>query len=130
MNDEQRIRSAIDDFVKAFNARQFDQIEAILSDTVVDMSAGRETIAGPAAKQAFRKQVEGLFAGFDSRLEITVEEVRVAGDWAFDRGHLEVRLRSKQDSSVKFKRQRFLEIWRKQKDGAWRIQVIMDNDLP
>ncbi len=127
MDDASAIRTAIDNFIKDYNAGNLDRIQDIFHDDLVDMSAGTGTRTGAAARQHFLSRVTETHAKFKPTLVVTIEEIRVAGDWAYDRGHLVVTLAPKQGGETSYIRQRFLEIWRRDPRGNWKVSRIMDN---
>ncbi len=127
MNDEAAIRSVVDKFIKDYEAGNLEEIQKIFADDLVDMSAGTPTRTGDAARQYFLSRVTEAHANFKPTLAVTIDEVRVAGDWAFDRGSLVVTLVPRKGDEATYIRQRFLEIWHRDSRGDWKIARIMDN---
>jgi len=128
MTDEATIRKLGDEFVEAYNAGDLKRIRGIFADDVVDMSAGGPTHTGEAAKEHFLARVAATHASFHPSLVIHIDEIRVAGDWAFQRGSLVVTLSPKHGGELSYIRQRYLEIWRRNAQGCWKIAVEMDNE--
>jgi len=127
MNDEAQIRKAVENFVKAYNAGEFARLTDIFVDDLVDMSMGGPTLQGKAARDHFVSRVEGTHAKFKPHLVVNIDELRVTGDWAFQRGTLVVDLVARDGGAPSAIRQRYLEIWRRDANGAWKICVEMDN---
>ncbi len=88
----------------------------ILSDDLVGMSAAGETRRGQMAKAAFLSHIAELFRNNKCHLRVEVEEMVAVGDLAYDRGELEVTLIPKDTQRPITVKQRFLEIWRKNKN--------------
>lgn len=128
MNDEATIRLLADEFVEAYDAGDMNRMREIFADDVVDMSAGGPTYTGEAAKTHFLARVAATHAQFKPSLVIHIDEIRVAGDWAFQRGSLVVTLVPKQGGELSYIRQRYLEILRRDSKGRWKIAVEMDNE--
>src|SRR6266849_6491911 len=127
VDDAAAIRKTVDRFIQAYNAGDLDRIQDIFHDDLIDMSAGASTRSGEAARQYFLSRVTEAHAKFKPTLEVTLEEITVAGDWAYGRGHLVVTLVPKRGGETTYIRQRFLEIWRRDSRGNWKLSRIMDN---
>ena len=111
MTDEATIRKLGDEFIEAYNTGDLKRIRNIFADDVVDMSAGGPTYTGDAAKEHFLARVAATHASFNPSLVIHIDEIRVAGDWVFQRGRLVVTLVPKHRGEVSYIRQRYLEIY-------------------
>ena len=127
MTDEAEIRQAVEEFVVAYNAGNLDGMTNIFADDLVDMSAGDPTRTGEAAKRQFLSRVSKTHSNFNPTLTIHIDELRVAGEWAFQRGSLSVSLVPKGGGPISFIKQRYLEIWRRNLQGKWKIAIEMDN---
>ena len=124
---EAQIRRTVQEFVEAYNSREVARLPDIFADDFIDMSAGVPTRTGKEAKEHFVSRVEGTHAKFTPHLTVNIEELRVAADWAYQRGSLVVTLVPRNGGETSFIRQRYLEIWRRDADGRWRIAIAMDN---
>ena len=116
------------DFIAAYNAGDWERMQQVLADDIVDMSGGSVTRVGQAAREFFRSRVEAAHARSRPTLSVSLDEVQVFGDWAFDRGSLVVELKPRNGGEVTYIRQRFLEIWKRSAAGRWQVCRIMDND--
>jgi ketosteroid isomerase-like protein len=126
--DESAIRAVVADFIEAYNQGDWDRMQHVLADDVVDMSGGSVTRVGQAARAFFRSRVEAAHARNRPTLSVTIDELQVCGDWAFDRGSLVVELKPRDGGEVTHIRQRFLEIWKRNAGGRWQVCRIMDNE--
>jgi uncharacterized protein (TIGR02246 family) len=127
MTDEEKIRRAVDEFIEAYRAGDLDRAGAIFADDLVDMSAGGPTRTGAAAKEHFLSRVAKVHAKFKPSLAINIEEIRVVGNLAYQRGDFLVTREPKDGGKASYIRQRYLELWRREPDGNWKICVEMDN---
>jgi len=127
MTDEEKIRRAVDEFIEAYRAGDLQRAGAIFADDLVDMSAGGPTRTGATAKEHFLARVAKVHAKFKPSLAINIAEICVDGDFAYQRGDLVVTREPKNGGPISYVRQRYLEIWRRESDGNWRICVEMDN---
>jgi uncharacterized protein (TIGR02246 family) len=129
MTDEAEIRRAVEEFVTAFNAGDMSRILGIFTDDLIDMSAGGPTRTGQAAREHFLSRVTETHAKYSPHLVITIDEIQVVSNWAYDRGSLTVTLVPRGGGETSFVRQRYLEIWRRGSDAKWRIAIEMDNTV-
>lgn len=125
--DVAAIQAAIEAFVAAYNAGDVERCLEVYSDDWVDMPHETRTLVGRAAKEAMAARFRHIFARFRPRLELDTEEIRVSGDMAFDRGTLVVALEPKAGGVTQELRARFLEVWRREPGGAWKVVRSMDN---
>jgi len=88
-DDEQAIRKLTQDWLAAVRAKDIPRLAGMVTDDAVFLPPGFPPIRG---KQAVEAMYQSFFPPFRS-LEQTVclEEVQVAGDWAFAWGTREVR---------------------------------------
>ena len=94
--DEQAIRKLIDDWMQATAKGDLDKVLSMMSDDVVFMTAGRE----PFGKKEFAAQSQGLK---DVKLEGIAKpvEVKVLGDWAYLRNHIDLTMTPKGGQPMK-----------------------------
>lgn len=128
--DKQAIGAAIKDFIIAYNAEDVPRLMQVYSDDYVEMSEGDPTVSGVEGKRKTAERIGGVLAQHRGHLEVFTEEIEMAGDLAFDRGTLCVTLTHKTTGKVFSFERRFLEVWRKEFDGAWRVIRVMDNAIP
>jgi uncharacterized protein (TIGR02246 family) len=124
---EQSIRLAVEEFTRAYNAGDLENMADIFAEDLIDMSAGEPTRTGEEARKDFVSRVAATHAKFRPRLEIHIDELRIAGQWAYQRGSLLVTLIPKEGGDTSFIRQRYLEIWKREPSGRWKIAIEMDN---
>ena len=112
--DERAIRELVDIWMKASRAGDTETVLGLMSDDVIFMVPGRE----PFGKQTFAansRSVDGV------KLEgsADIRELKVLGDWAYMRNHLEMTITPERGAPVK-RSGWTLTILRK-KDGRWRL---------
>jgi uncharacterized protein (TIGR02246 family) len=114
-NDEQAIRDLVARWNEASIAGDVETILGMTAEDAVFQVAGRE----PFGREAFAK---GFRAGLEQvRIEVRseIEELQVAGDFAYLRNHLWVTMTAR-GGGVPMKRTGYtLTILRKQLDGRW-----------
>jgi|SRR6187455_3401774 len=114
-DDEQAIRDVVDRWMTATKAGDTKAVLDLMTDDVVFMVPGRE----PFGKEEFRAASEAMKGmEIDGRAE--VRELRLLGDWAFIRNHIDVRMGSPGGESS-HRSGYTLTILRKCEDGRWRL---------
>jgi uncharacterized protein (TIGR02246 family) len=116
MNDDERaIRDLIGTWMEATQAGDLDRVLSLMTDDAVFMVPGREPFGREAFAAAWR-EMQG------TRLESTSEirELKVLGEWAYLRGHLQVAMTSPAGNTVR-RSGYTLTILRKEPDGRWRL---------
>ena len=84
-------------------------------------------LVGRAAIAEFGQRVAGFLR--IERFDVTVEELRVNGSWAYTRGSFNTRLLKRSDGSDSGLggEGKFFFLWERQADGDWKIIVDMGN---
>ena len=85
---ESEIRRVAEEFTRAYNEGNLEKLTDIFVEDLVDMSAGGPTRHGAEAWKHFVARVEATHAKFSPHLEIQIDELEIAADWAFQRGVL------------------------------------------
>ncbi|MCK6451805.1 MAG: SgcJ/EcaC family oxidoreductase [Alphaproteobacteria bacterium] len=112
--DERRIRDLIAEWMRATKAGEIDKVLGLMADDVVFLVPGQKPFGKPefaAASRAMHGQVT-----FDG--SSTVEEVVVAGDWAFCRTHIRVTAAT-QDGRTMRRSGCTLSVMRREPGGNW-----------
>jgi uncharacterized protein (TIGR02246 family) len=114
-DDERAIRDLIDTWMEASRRGDIGTVLGLMTDDIVFMTPGRE----PFGKDEFRAQSEGMReVRMDGRAE--VREIRVLGDWAWVRNHIDLTV-SPPDSEPVRRAGYTLSIMHKGADGHWRL---------
>ena len=88
-DDERAIRSLIDNWMKASQAGDTATVLALMADDVVFMVPGRE----PFGKKDFADASQAM-KGLRIEGRADIRELRILGDWAYLRNHVEVTITS------------------------------------
>jgi uncharacterized protein (TIGR02246 family) len=114
-DDEQAIRTLIDTWMAATAAGDLSAVLNLMADDVVFLVAGRQ----PFGKAEFAETARHMQnVQIDGHGE--VQEIQVAGSWAWCRTHLTVVMRPAGNTPVR-RAGPTLTILRKQPDGRWVI---------
>ncbi len=116
--DEQAIRVLIDTWLRATREGQVEQVLELMTPDVVFLVPGQPAMQG---REAFEKGLRGMLAthAIDSSSEI--EEIAVAGDFAYCRTRLSVIVTSKHGNTPMQRTGHTLSILRKSEDGRWQL---------
>jgi len=131
MDDQTAILTSITEYREAFNTGDVERLLAVFSPAYTDMSFGVPSFFGDEAPTVLRRRMTKLFAEYTAEMRISVINVSVMGDTAYDCGWHILTLTPKAGGKPIKTRQRYLELWSRQADGSWRIRLYIDNlDLP
>jgi uncharacterized protein (TIGR02246 family) len=114
-NDERAIRELVDKWLAASRKRDLETMLGLLADDVIFMVPGRE----PFGKEEFaatNKKMKDIHIEAHS----DIQEIKVLGDWAWMRNHLEVTFKPANGEATRHSGY-VLTILRKSPNGAWVI---------
>jgi uncharacterized protein (TIGR02246 family) len=114
-DDERAIRAVVDAWFAATRAGDVDAVLDLMTDDVVFMVPGQE----PFGKAAYAAASRGMAnVAIEGASEIV--ELRVLGDWAYLRNHIELTVTPPSGEAVR-RSGYTLTIVRKERDGRWRL---------
>jgi uncharacterized protein (TIGR02246 family) len=120
-----RLREA---HVAALNAGDADSWAACFAGDGVQMPPNFGTNAGKAAIEGWSKGFLGLFS---CKFNLSVDEVQVASDWAFERGRYDITLSPRSGGGSMDDNGKYITIYQRQPDGGWKIaRDIWNSDRP
>ena len=127
-DDEQAIRKLTEDWLTAIRARDIPRLAGLVTDDAVFLPPGFPPIRG---KQAVEAMYQSFFPQF-TRVEQTVsmEEVQVAGDWAFLWGTEQFTLVPQAGGAPIEMQGKGMSILKRQPDGSWKFARGINNTLP
>jgi uncharacterized protein (TIGR02246 family) len=114
-NDEQQIRTLVNDWLAASKIGDVETLQKLLADDVIFMVPGMEPFGKEAFAKAPGEKDPHLIQGTSD-----IKELKVLGDWAWMRSHLEIMIGNPDGTSVK-RAGYVLTILRKNSDGRWVI---------
>jgi ketosteroid isomerase-like protein len=130
MTDIYAINAAKTELREGYNHGDVDRILSVFADAFTDMSEKLPTFHssdGPDAKTVLRARLHKLFREYEVELTPIVIEIKVAGELAVDHGWHEMKLSPKGGGGAELRRTRYVEVWRRDSQLAWRIVLFMDN---
>jgi ketosteroid isomerase-like protein len=131
MDDYYAINVAKTHFREAYNSGDVEQLIAITHPKFVDFSDARNSAFSDGARNALRAHFTQLFARCNVQLVVIMIEIRLSGDVAYDYGWHEFTFTPKQGGAVEYVRERYVDIWKKDASGQWKLWMYMNNrDVP
>lgn len=114
-DDERAIRELVDTWMEASKAGDIETVLGLMTDDIVFMTPGRE----PFGKEELRASFATMSgAKMNGRAEI--REIRIHGDWAWIRNHIDLTVTQPTGKSV-HRSGYTLTILERGGDGKWRL---------
>ena len=127
MDDLYAINVAKSEFRDSVNFSDIAKLLAIADPDLVNFSDGQPCEFGGTGLEALKTRMEDLFGKFTAKLEVTVMEIRLQGDVAYDYGWHNWTLTPKAGGQPTRRRDRYVDIWRRNEKGEWKLWMYMDN---
>jgi ketosteroid isomerase-like protein len=129
MNPDFDINVAKTEFREGYNQGDVDRVLSCFSpEGFTDMTDDSPSYWGLEAREALRIRLAHLFAANQVTLmPVIIAFDFVAPDMAVSTGWHKITLRPKDGGEERRIKQRYVETWRKQADGSWKIELLMTN---
>lgn len=127
MDDFFAINAAKTEFRECFNLGDASRVLAIADPDLVSFSDGQPSEFGATGLEALKTRLTNLFERFTAKLSVIVIEIRFQGDVAYDYGWHDLTLTPKDGGESIRRRYRYVDIWRRNKKGNWKLWMYMDN---
>jgi ketosteroid isomerase-like protein len=131
MDDLLAINTAKSKFRDAFNDGNADGVLAIADPDLVSFADGQPSEFGKPGLDALKTRLHNLFSRYAAKLVVIEMEIRVEGSVAHAYGWHELTLTPKDGGAPFYRRNRYLDVWRKNNEGTWKLLMYVDNqDIP
>ena len=127
MDDFFAINAAKTEFRECFNLGDASRVLAIADPDLVSFSDGQPSEFCASGLEVLKTRLTNLFERFTAELSVIVIEIRLQGDVAYDYGWHDLTLTPKDGSESIRRRYRYVDIWRRNKKGNWKLWMYMDN---
>ena len=127
MDDFFAINAAKTEFRECFNLGDASRVLALADPDLVSFSDGQPSEFGASGLEALKTRLTNLFERFTAKLLVIVIEIRFQGDVAYDYGWHDLTLTPKDGGESIRRRYRYVDIWRRNKKGNWKLWMYMDN---
>jgi uncharacterized protein (TIGR02246 family) len=114
-DDEQAIGELVDTWMAASKAGDVEAILELMTDDVLFLTASRK----PFGKDEFRASFNSM-KGAKLEGQSRIQEIEVAGNWAWIRNHIELAI-TPEGGSTLHRSGATLTVLRKGPDGRWRL---------
>jgi ketosteroid isomerase-like protein len=115
-------------FREGFNSSDVSKLLAIADPDLVSFCDGEPSEFGESGgSQALQLRLKSLFERFTAKLVVTVAEIRIQGNVAHDYGWHDLTLTPKDGGQAIHPRTRYVDIWRRRKQGDWKLWMCVDN---
>jgi ketosteroid isomerase-like protein len=121
------INAAKTEFREGFNLGDASRVLAIADPDLVSFSDGQPSEFCASGLQALKTRLTNLFERFTAELSVIVIEIRLQGDVAYDYGWHDLTLTPKDGSDSIRRKYRYVDVWRRNKEGSWKLWMYMDN---
>jgi ketosteroid isomerase-like protein len=131
MDEVYAINVAKTEIREAYNTGHVERLLAALDSNLIDYSDGRRSGYGEDGKRALRSYLQDLFANYDARLVPIIIDIKVMAEVAVAYGWHELTLTPKCGGEPIRTRTRYIDFWKKDKAGNWKLAMLIDNaDVP
>jgi ketosteroid isomerase-like protein len=131
MDDLYSINVAKTEFRECFNLSDPSRLLAIADPGLISFPDGHPTEFRMTGLTALKFRLEKLFQRFKAEMTVIVIEIRIQGDVAFDYGWHVLTLVPKEGGKAIRCKNRYVDIWRRDTEGKWKLWMFMDNlDVP
>ena len=127
MDDLYAVNAAKSEFREGLNRGDTSRVLAIADPDLVNFSDGQPSEFGESGLDALKSRLANLFERFTVKLVVIVIEIRLQGDVAYDYGWHDLTLTPKDGDQPIRRRYRYVDIWRRNKEGKWKLWMYMDN---
>lgn len=125
--DSAAVHAALDRYIAAGRSNDTTAMFSVWTDDAAYINTGVPTIRG-------RTAIDSLIRTFHTsmsvtRLDVEIDELSVSGDAAYAMGTFRETMRGADGDSLDVAG-RYLQIWRRQPDGSWKLARAFGADLP
>ncbi|AKU94957.1 Ketosteroid isomerase [Labilithrix luteola] len=114
-DDEKAIRKVVETWTAASQSGDVDTVLGLMTDDVIFMVPGQE----PFGKEKFAAASRGM-DGMKMEGKNEIVELRILGDWAFIRNHIDITVTPPNGKAVR-RAGYTLTLLQKEADGQWRL---------
>jgi ketosteroid isomerase-like protein len=127
MDDLYAITAAKTEFRECFNLGDTSRMLAIVDPDLVTFSDGQPSEFGETGLDALKTRLANLFERFAAKMAVIVIETRLQKEVAYDYGWHELTLTPKDGGQMIHRRNRYVDVWRKNREGKWKLWMYIDN---
>ena len=114
--EKQKVREVIDTWLRATAEGDLERVLSLMAEDVVFLLPGQPPMRG---RDAFAAASRSAFGQFRIEGKPDIQEIRIAGDYAFCWNHLSLTMTPLQGGSPRQRAGHILSVFRKEPDGRW-----------
>lgn len=124
-----KLAKTLREHVEAVNASDVEAILAGMTDDAIYLPPGAPHVQG---KAALRKLLLPIYEQIDAEVAMRPAETVIAGDWAWEWGHLSGTTRLLAGGEPTRFEGKYIYVYQRQVDGSWKIarDIYNENTLP
>jgi ketosteroid isomerase-like protein len=122
------INKAKTEYRERYNKGSVELVVSLFDADMIEMSQGELTGFAEGGLQKLRDRLTTLFAKYHVKMVPIIIDVVVKNDFAYDFGWHEVILSPKSGGPPILQRFRYLEHWKKNAAGEWKIAFLVTNE--
>ena len=115
------------EFRECFNTGDASRFLSIADPDLVSFSDGQPSEFGQRGLEALKHRLEALFQQFHVELAVIIIEIRLQDGFAYDYGWHDLTLRPRSGGPPIRRKERYVDIWRRNKQGEWKLWMYIDN---
>ena len=128
MNDAlYAVNVAKTEFREGFNTGDVSRLLSIADPDLVSFSDGQPSEFGQSGLEALTNRLEALFRRFHVQLAVIIIEIRLQDGFAYDYGWHDLTITPRSGGPPIRRKDRYVDIWRRNKQGEWKLWMYMDN---
>lgn len=124
-DDTSAISSLRNEYASAWKSGDAEHVTRLYANDGVVLYPYREAVIGQSAIRTYFADFFNQFT--QNNFELHSDEVKIAGNWAFDRGTYVVSMTPKKGGEAIEDNGKYLVILQRQADGSWKVSRDMDN---
>lgn len=131
MDDLYAIHWARTELREGINLGDARRLLGVADPELVIYCDGRHSEFCEGGMEALQVRLEDFFKRFTTELVPIVFEIRLKGDVACSHGLHDLTLTPNDGSAPIYRKNRYMDVWRKSKEGEWKLWMYIDNpDVP
>jgi ketosteroid isomerase-like protein len=121
---ESAIKNQHHEATTALSKGDLASVMSVYADDVISLPPNQPARVGKAAVQSLWEET---LTDFAVEVSVNVEEVEVAGGWAFERGTFDMKLSPRAGGAPIEDTGKYLDVLRQQADGSWKYARVSWN---
>lgn len=123
--EAESIRTVLREFCTAWNSGDLETLPDVYTDPHIDANRPQPLVG----REELLNELRRFFRAYASQIQVTSDEVVVAGEWAFQRGEFELVMTERSNGTARRVRRRYIEVLHRLPDGKWKVHWGIDGSI-